>query len=43
MVNFAERIDEALRLVRQYAGTDYESAARAYLAAQVELAKKAGA
>jgi hypothetical protein len=36
----AERIQEALELVRRFVGTTHEDAARAYLAAQVELAKR---
>lgn len=40
LVNLAERIDEAHRLVRRYLETPYEAAAMAYLAAQVEQAQK---
>ena len=36
----AERIQEALELVRRFVGTGYEASARAYLAAQVEIAKR---
>ena len=36
----AERIQEALELVRRFVGTSHDAAARAYLAAQVELAKR---
>jgi len=36
----AERIREAHELVRAFVGTSHEDAARAYLAAQVELAKR---
>lgn len=35
-----ERIDEAHKMVGRWLGTAYEPAARAYLAAQVEIAQR---
>ena len=35
-----ERIDEAQKMLRRWLGTTYERAALAYLAAQVEIAKR---
>jgi hypothetical protein len=40
-MTMAERIQEGLNLVRRFVGTPYEAAAIAYLAAQVEIAKRA--
>ena len=39
----SERIQEALELVRRYVGTAHDAAARAYLAAQVEIAQRSTA
>jgi hypothetical protein len=36
----AERLQEGLKLLRRFVGTPYEAAALAYLAAQVEIAKR---
>lgn len=43
MDTMLNRLDEAHRMFRRFFGTKYEQAARAYLSAQVEQARKAGA
>lgn len=40
MIDMTQRLDEAHRMLRRFAGGPYESAAMAYLTAQVEIAKR---